>query len=72
MVIVSLSLSLFVPGILLVNDVQFTFAPDDLAFRAAFLYGGFNFHLSLLYITRGIFPAPAADRLFIPEYYPSL
>ena len=43
-----LTLSLFIPRILLVNHIQFALAPDDLAIGAAFFYGCFNFHFLVL------------------------
>jgi hypothetical protein len=39
-----LSLALFVPGILLVDHVQFAFAPYDLAISTAFFDGCSDFH----------------------------
>jgi hypothetical protein len=39
-----LTLSLFIPRILLVNHIQFALASDDLTISAAFFYGCFNFH----------------------------
>jgi len=56
----SLALSLLEAGVLLVDNVQFALAPDDLAFRAAFLYGSFNFHNCF-----ALHPPAPAGRSFI-------
>lgn len=45
--IARLALSLLIPGIFLVDHIQFTVTSDDLAVSATLLDGCFNFHVVL-------------------------
>ena len=48
---VMLSLTLLELGILLVNDVQASFPPDDLAFGTALFYRCSDFHVVIFLLT---------------------